>query len=137
MRSCFHDACVKPKCLLPHMSSIKKGSCKNLNRRVSIGIKLTCGLEILARSYSIGDWGNIAFISLSCPLRKSDILKMFWKAQRSITNDSEQQKHFLSKKRVRRRKNLVLILSSMLTPWATKYTIICRNRLRTQMQHLR
>ena len=51
------DACVKPKCLLPHMSSIKKGSCKNLNRRVSTGIKLTCGLEILARSYGIGDWG--------------------------------------------------------------------------------
>ena len=28
--------------------------------------------------------GVIGFISLSCPLRKSDILKMFWKAQRSI-----------------------------------------------------
>ena len=39
------------------MRSIKKGSSKNVNRRVSIGIKLTCGLEILARSYGIGDWG--------------------------------------------------------------------------------
>ena len=52
------DACVKPKCLLPHMNSIKKGPCKNLNRRFSTGIKLTCGLEILARSYGIGDWGT-------------------------------------------------------------------------------
>ncbi len=51
------DSLIKPKCLIKSIDCTTYYSNeKNSKRRVSLGMKLTCGLEIMTRSFGIGDW---------------------------------------------------------------------------------
>ena len=71
----INDQYIKPKCMLKSINNTKCNANKKImKRQISLGIKLTCGLEILARSYGIGDW-NYRFDRFIESLQKKKYFK--------------------------------------------------------------